>query len=111
MAAEPAVWLAAMQLILCGEVFHPAGLLADLVPVTAPDPEAPGISVGSHGLTGREIEVLAELSRGASNRAIAHDLGISEHTVKLHVHHILTKLPVQNRTGAANWYHAQDRRT
>lgn len=46
----------------------------------------------------RELEVLEVLSSGASNREIAQRLYISENTVRNHVHSILTKLKLQNRT-------------
>jgi DNA-binding NarL/FixJ family response regulator len=49
-------------------------------------------------LSVRELEVLEELAGGASNREIAQRLYISENTVRNHVHSILTKLKLQNRT-------------
>ncbi|MGA9192116.1 MAG: response regulator transcription factor [Anaerolineales bacterium] len=52
-------------------------------------------------LTEREMDVLQLLAEGLSNRAIAHQLGISEHTVKFHVNGILGKLDAQSRTEAA----------
>lgn len=52
-------------------------------------------------LTPRETEVLELLAQGLSNRAIAHRLSISEHTVKFHVNAILGKLDAQSRTEAA----------
>jgi DNA-binding NarL/FixJ family response regulator len=51
-------------------------------------------------LTPREIEVLRLLADGASNKLIAHKLGISEHTVKFHVTSILSKLNAGSRTEA-----------
>ena len=38
---------------------------------------------------------------------MAAELGLSEHTVKLHIHHLINKLGVSNRTGAAIWFLAQ----
>lgn len=52
-------------------------------------------------LTRREREVLEHLVRGNSNRQIARSLGISERTVKNHLHGIFTKLNVSDRTSAA----------
>jgi LuxR family maltose regulon positive regulatory protein len=52
-------------------------------------------------LTPREAEVLHLLATGASNRAIAAELGISIPTVKTHVSRILGKLNVPSRTRAA----------
>ncbi len=51
-------------------------------------------------LTPREIEVLTLLAEGLTNKAIAHQLTISDHTVKFHVNAILTKLDAQSRTDA-----------
>ena len=52
-------------------------------------------------LTDREREVLRLLVDGATNRAIAAQLSISIETVKSHVHHIVQKLQVKDRTQAA----------
>ena len=51
-------------------------------------------------LTARENEVLQLLARGLTNRAIAHELGITQHTVKYHVNAIMSKLAAQSRTEA-----------
>ena len=56
---------------------------------------------GLDALTRREREVLAELTKGRSNREIARALGVSEKTVKAHVSSVLAKLGVQDRTQAA----------
>ena len=53
------------------------------------------------GLTPREREVLACLAAGDNNRLIAEQLGIGEGTVRSHVHVLLQKLQVSNRTQAA----------
>ena len=52
-------------------------------------------------LSPRELEVLAALARGRSNRQIAKALQISEETVKAHVSSILAKLQLADRTQAA----------
>jgi DNA-binding NarL/FixJ family response regulator len=51
-------------------------------------------------LTEREMEVLALVADGASNREIAEALFISENTVKYHMRHILGKLHLRNRAEA-----------
>ncbi|ADW68395.1 response regulator [Granulicella tundricola] len=48
----------------------------------------------------RELEVLQEVSRGKSNKIVAGDLNISEHTVKNHLKSILSKLDASDRTDA-----------
>jgi len=53
---------------------------------------------GLEPLTAREHDVLALLVEGASNKAIAHALGISDQTVKFHVAAIAGKLGAANRT-------------
>lgn len=52
-------------------------------------------------LTPREQDVLAELTKGKSNREIASSLFVTEKTVKTHISNIFTKLNVQDRTQAA----------
>ena len=51
-------------------------------------------------LTARENEVLQLLARGMTNKAIALELGITEHTIKFHVNAIMGKLGAQSRTEA-----------
>jgi len=51
-------------------------------------------------LSAREIEVLAQVARGASNRQVGRELHISEATVKTHLIHIFDKLGVADRTAA-----------
>jgi len=53
------------------------------------------------GLSGREVEILAELARGRSNREIGRVLHISEHTAANHIRAILRKTRCANRTEAA----------
>ena len=55
-------------------------------------------------LTAREKDVLGYLSKGEPNKVIAHHLQLSESTVKLHIHHIIGKMGVTNRTEAAIAY-------
>ena len=55
---------------------------------------------GDDLLTPREVEVLAALADGASNKVIARRLGISFHTAKFHVASILAKLDADSRTEA-----------
>ncbi len=52
------------------------------------------------GLTDREVEVLRMLTSGATNRAIAADLIVSERTIDRHVSNIFTKLGVSSRSAA-----------
>ncbi|MFF9342616.1 MULTISPECIES: response regulator transcription factor [unclassified Streptomyces] len=53
------------------------------------------------GLSPRELEVLAELTAGRTNRQIAERLYITPRTVGTHIEHILAKLDLPNRAAAA----------
>lgn len=54
-----------------------------------------------HSLSPRELEILSLITKGASNKEVARDLGIAEATVKIHVQHILRKLNLSSRVQAA----------
>jgi DNA-binding NarL/FixJ family response regulator len=58
-------------------------------------------AMGDNTLSRREVEVLARLVEGRSNREIGADLGIEESTVRNHVARLLMKLGVENRVQAA----------
>ena len=60
----------------------------------APEPEPPAL------LTPRELEVLAAIAEGLTNKAIARRLDISLHTVKFHVESLFRKLGARTRTEA-----------
>jgi DNA-binding NarL/FixJ family response regulator len=60
-----------------------------------------------HQLTKRENEILARMALGNPNKIIAATLGLSEHTVKIHIHNIIAKLGVHNRTEAVALYFEQ----
>lgn len=74
-----------------------ASLEADAVIVAT---TAPGDADGEVALTARELEVLALLAEGASNKLIARRLGISTHTAKYHVASLLEKFDAVSRTDA-----------
>jgi DNA-binding CsgD family transcriptional regulator len=74
-----------------------AGLEADAVIVATTARREADAEVA---LTARELEVLALLAEGASNKLIARRLGISTHTAKYHVASLLEKLDAVSRTDA-----------
>jgi DNA-binding CsgD family transcriptional regulator len=76
-----------------------AGEAADAV-LVLPAPAASPADGDDVPLTQRELEVLALLAEGASNKAIARRLGISVHTAKFHVGSLLDKLDAIGRTDA-----------
>jgi DNA-binding NarL/FixJ family response regulator len=65
------------------------------------EPAAP-VEELSDPLTARESEVLGLLGRGLSNKMIARELHISEHTVKFHISSLYSKLGVSNRAEAVS---------
>ena len=69
--------------------------VAMVAPELADSPQPSGFQ-----LTARELDVLALLAEGASNKAIARSLGISVHTAKFHVGSLLDKLDATGRTDA-----------
>ncbi len=79
-------------------VLHP-DLVEPLLPVLPAMPRA-AATAPSEALTNREIEVLSMLAEGLGNKAIAHRLTISEHTVKFHIGSIFGKLNASSRTEA-----------
>jgi DNA-binding NarL/FixJ family response regulator len=63
--------------------------------------DAPGQDAESETkLSKRQIQLIAALERGLSNRDIAEELDISEHTVKVHLWRLFRKLGVKSRTQA-----------
>jgi LuxR family transcriptional regulator, maltose regulon positive regulatory protein len=86
----------------------PLGCLARVLGAFGEKPAEPGAGRGAAAvvpglveqLTARELEVLALLAAGASNRRIAEQLVVSLDTVKKHVSHLLSKLGAGNRTEA-----------
>ncbi|CAL9357528.1 LuxR C-terminal-related transcriptional regulator [Streptomyces sp. enrichment culture] len=79
-------------------------LAAAVDPRNGPTPEdapAPGPAARPGGLSPRELQVLAELTTGRTNREIAERLYVTPRTVGTHIEHILAKLDVPNRAAAA----------
>lgn len=97
-------WTPMLHLVLAGNFFVPGDLLCATEPSHTSPAAAPCSTGQSSRLTRREEEVLALVAKGSRNKAIAHTLSLSEHTVKLHLHHAISKIGARNRTEAANWY-------
>ena len=72
---------------------------ADIIVAAAPRERDPNRNADAE-LTRRELEVLALLAEGASNKVIARRLGLSVHTAKFHVGRLLDKLDAVGRTDA-----------
>jgi ATP/maltotriose-dependent transcriptional regulator MalT len=90
---------AQLELDAAQEAFERLGAAPDAARVAAMA-TPPASPPPSTGLTGRELEVLRLIATGATNRAIAGRLGISEKTVARHVSNIFTKLDLPSRTAA-----------
>jgi DNA-binding NarL/FixJ family response regulator len=64
-------------------------------------------SVDTEKLSKRQKQLLGLLDLGLSNRDIADKLGISEHTVKVHLWRLFRRLDVKSRTQATHWARSQ----
>jgi two-component system nitrate/nitrite response regulator NarL len=90
----------ALQLVMSGGVYIPTQLL------DRPATSALAAGMAATGnprdvLTGRQMDVLELVAEGQPNKEIARRLGLSEHTVKIHLSAIFKTLGVSNRTEAA----------
>ena len=91
----------AIKAVTTGLAILPRELLPTLLNgASLADRSLDGNDSGRARLTPRELEVLAAMADGASNKAIARRLGISYHTAKFHVAAILAKLDADSRTEA-----------
>jgi DNA-binding NarL/FixJ family response regulator len=88
---------AALERDAARRVFEELGAAPDLASL---DASAMSVARSRHGLSGRELEVLRLVARGKTNRAIAHELFLSERTVDRHLSNIFTKIGVATRTAA-----------
>jgi DNA-binding NarL/FixJ family response regulator len=87
--------MAALTLVLSGEIYLPPLLLTAAETAAAP-PQV---------LTDRQMDVLRLLADGHANKQIARTLDIAEKTVKAHVSAIFRFLNVDNRTQAVTVAH------
>ncbi|MGD2112356.1 MAG: response regulator transcription factor [Gammaproteobacteria bacterium] len=105
-SASHSIMVAALRLVLSGGVYIPPAMIGHRTPTetlgaemseTRPELRNRVLPV----LTKRQRDVLRLLGEGRSNKAIARELGLSEHTVKIHISAIFKALDVANRTEAA----------
>ena len=104
-SAPREVMLSAFKLIFSGGMYIPPEILAIPGPASMQNSVEPGlsrkrISGADLGLTDRQLEVLALLMQGKSNKAICRALDLAEPTVKNHVTAVLRALKATNRTEA-----------
>lgn len=77
---------------------HESAYFARGLPALEGDHAARGV-----GITARELAVLRGVGRNLSNREIAAELWVTEHTVKFHLTNIYRKTGVANRVDAVRW--------
>lgn len=104
-SASREVMLNALNLIFAGGIYVPPEILGRPDAGLPPAPAAPAQSerppsAAEIGLTERQMDVLALMMQGKSNKAICRALDLAEPTVKNHVTAILRALKVSNRTEA-----------
>lgn len=91
---DPAALASTIRQIMDGEIsMETFGLARTATGGSGPDP----------GLSPRETEILKRVAAGRSNREIAKELWLSEHTVKYHLTNVYRKLGVSGRTDAARY--------
>jgi DNA-binding CsgD family transcriptional regulator len=88
---------AALELEAARAAFEQLGAAPDLARLDS----LAGETEETYGLSARELEVLRHVAAGKTNREIAAELVVSEHTVARHLQNIRTKLGVSSRTAAA----------
>jgi len=105
-SAQRDVMLTALQLVFAGGIYIPPEILTREEPAL-PETQLPGRSTASLpasprdlGLTERQLDVLALMTQGKSNKAICRVLDLAEPTVKNHITAIFRALKVTNRTEA-----------
>jgi len=89
-----------LELEAARETFRRLGAAPDLKRLTS--------STATHGLSARELEVLQLVAKGKSNREIAAELVISEHTVARHLQNIYRKLRLSSRAAATAFAFERD---
>ncbi|MBA3995545.1 MAG: DNA-binding response regulator [Candidatus Accumulibacter sp. 66-26] len=93
--------IAALREVLDGRIYTPEQMMPVNLGADLAHPPIGGEADPSEfGLTERQSEVLALMTRGKSNRDIAEQLGLSEGTVKIHITAIFKALGVSSRTQA-----------
>ena len=98
-SASRAVMVSALQLVFAGGIYVPPEILQrSKAPMSAP--VSASTSPSELGLTERQIDVLALMMQGKSNKAVCRELDLAEATVKNHITAILRALKVTNRTEA-----------
>lgn len=88
------VAIEAVRLVKAGGIYVPASSILL-------DGDAPPQALNRTRLTERQLQVIERIRCGKANKQIAYELNMSEHTVKIHLRHIMRKLGARNRTEVA----------
>lgn len=106
-SSTAAVMLGALNLVLSGGVYVPPQMLRQhgALPEEEDDDEQHvadrrSLNTNDYGLTQRQMQVLAYLAQGLSNKQIAESINLAEGTVKIHVAAVYQALRVNNRMEA-----------
>ena len=94
------VMVNALRLVFAGGIYVPPEALVRAEPTPQQAASGRPVSPADLGFTERQMEVLALMMQGKSNKAISRILDVAEPTVKHHVTAILKSLKVANRTEA-----------
>lgn len=101
------VLVSALQLVLSGGVYIPTEMVDETDSSTAghatdtAGADSTRAAARHDSFTDRQMDVIRRLVDGHTNKTIARELGLSEHTVKIHLSAIFKALGVSNRTEAA----------
>ena len=87
------IMINALRMVLAGGIYVPPNMMEIETLVQ--------IDQTTNNLTPRQLQVLAFLANGQSNKVIASDLNLAEATIKMHITAIFKSLGVSNRTQAA----------
>lgn len=94
------VILTALKLVMSGGVYIPPDMFKSRPKQETAPQSQPDLTLIKQKLTPRQLEVLNLIAQGYQNKHIAHELNLSEHTVKIHITAIFKALGVKNRTQA-----------
>ena len=98
---EPDELITSLNSIRNGEIVVAPNLAGVLARVVQGKDDTAAANDALSTLTPREKQIIFQLAKGGSNKAIARELNISDGTVKLHVKSILRKLNIHSRVEAA----------
>jgi len=91
----------AVRTVASGQIVCPSAVTALLFSHVAGGVPVVHATPGASRLTGRQMEIVALVGQGMSNKEIARRLSVSLHTVKNHIHNLLERLGLRSRVEVA----------